>query len=119
MLLIYPKYETKLIDIAVPLHSTNMSDTMNTPEEITKPKPVCHAWYSPTQHARIFERRTSSKKRAEIAIWARANGERVVATAISCDKNYSGCEYDDMKYRGEVVKWVGSCYDAPEGHSCR
>ena len=100
-------------------YSTIMSDTMNMPGEVTKPKPVCHAWYSPTQHARIFERRTSSKKRPEIAIWARANGEHVVATAISCNKNYSGCEYDDMKYRGEVVKWVSSCYDAPEGHSCR
>ena len=88
-----------------------MTDTTST----AKTQTTNHAWYSRKQHEAIFRRKTHSTEegRPQISVWAKEDGQTVVATTISRNKNDSGCKFDDMEYRGEVVRWVASSYDLP------
>ena len=53
------------------------------------------------------------EERPCLSVWAKEDGQYVVATTISRNKNDSGCKFDDMEYRGEVIRWVTPSYDPP------
>ena len=78
--------------------------------ENSKDENVLLGWYSEKQRKVNWELRHSKKKTITANVWLTPEGKEVLATCVTRNYNY-GCEWDDMKCVGPVVKWVKPIYN--------
>ena len=91
-------------------YSTSSSIDLNTPKEIF------HGWFSEKQKKAKGDNKhnlfTNNKTNPISHIYHNSKGEEIEVTVVSKDLNHGANEnvFDDMKYKGMLIKWVGNIY---------
>ena len=65
---------------------------------------MLHAWFSDKQ-ARLLQECGITQKHGVYKVYAKEDGKEVRATMVTETKQH-GCRFDDMKYLGQVDKFL-------------